>query len=141
MPKPSATVVVVDGRQRVLLLWRHRFITDTWGWEVPAGWAEEGEDIAETARREVEEETGWRPGPLTALTSYFALPGISDQHFTVFRAAGATYLGKASDTSEAAHVKWVPMGEVAGLIAQGELTDGPSLTALSLAMALERTSP
>jgi hypothetical protein len=33
--RPS--IVVMDEDDRVLLLWRHRFITDTWGWEVPAG--------------------------------------------------------------------------------------------------------
>jgi hypothetical protein len=38
-PRPSVTAVVVDG-DRVLLLWRHRFITNAWGWEVPAGWAD-----------------------------------------------------------------------------------------------------
>ena len=36
MPRPAAgTVIVADGQ--VLLLYRHRFITDTWGWEIPAG--------------------------------------------------------------------------------------------------------
>ena len=38
----SAGVVVVNDAGRVLLLWRHRFITDTWGWEIPAGWADPG---------------------------------------------------------------------------------------------------
>jgi hypothetical protein len=35
-PFPAAGTVVV-GPDGVLLLWRHRFITRTWGWEVPAG--------------------------------------------------------------------------------------------------------
>ena len=30
-------------RRGVLLLWRHRFTTDTWGWEVPAGRIDPGE--------------------------------------------------------------------------------------------------
>ena len=39
MPKASQTAIVVDDtRDQVLLIWRHRFITDKWGWEVPAGW-------------------------------------------------------------------------------------------------------
>jgi len=46
----------------VLLLWRHRFITVTWGWEIPVGRAEPGGSPAQAAAREVEEETGWRPG-------------------------------------------------------------------------------
>jgi hypothetical protein len=34
-PPGAGCVIVKDGR--VLLLWRHRFITDTWGWEIPVG--------------------------------------------------------------------------------------------------------
>ena len=44
MPAPAAGVVVQDpDHVGVLLLWRHRFTTDTWGWEVPAGRVDEGE--------------------------------------------------------------------------------------------------
>jgi 8-oxo-dGTP pyrophosphatase MutT (NUDIX family) len=55
---PGAGAVVTDEHRRVLLLWRHRFITDTWGWEIPLGRAEPGEGPAEAAGREAEEETG-----------------------------------------------------------------------------------
>jgi 8-oxo-dGTP pyrophosphatase MutT (NUDIX family) len=33
------------------MIWRHRFITDTWGWEVPAGWADDGEEPEDNIRR------------------------------------------------------------------------------------------
>src|SRR3989442_683368 len=36
-PNHAAGTVVRDPDRGVLLLWRHRFITDTWGWEIPAG--------------------------------------------------------------------------------------------------------
>jgi hypothetical protein len=67
MPRQSVAVVVRDDADRVLLLWRHRFITDTWGWEIPAGWADPGEAAEDAARREVEEETGWTPCPGSAI--------------------------------------------------------------------------
>src|SRR3982751_1004083 len=69
MPADAAGTVVHDPDRGVLLLWRHRFITDTWGGEIPAGRLDPGEDAAEAAAREVLEETGWRPGPLTPLCS------------------------------------------------------------------------
>jgi 8-oxo-dGTP pyrophosphatase MutT (NUDIX family) len=62
---PGAGCVVIQ-RESVLLLWRHRFITDTWGWEIPVGRVDDGEDPAQAAR-ETGEETGWRPGELTPL--------------------------------------------------------------------------
>ena len=31
----AAMMVLVDGQDRVLLLWRHRFVQNRWGWELP----------------------------------------------------------------------------------------------------------
>jgi NUDIX domain len=39
--RPVALCAVVNPENEVLLLWRHRFITDTWGWELPAGVVED----------------------------------------------------------------------------------------------------
>ena len=56
-----AGAVALDDQDRVLLVWRHRFITKSWGWELPGGIVDSGETSAEAARRETVEETGWRP--------------------------------------------------------------------------------
>jgi 8-oxo-dGTP pyrophosphatase MutT (NUDIX family) len=135
MPRRSVAVVVLDDADRALLIWRHRFITDTWGWEVPAGWVDEGESPIDAGGREVEEETGWRPGPLHPLCSYRAVPCISDQHFSVFWTRTATYQGEPADGHEAARVEWVPLSRVRQLIEEGLLTDGPSVTALCYVVA------
>ena len=57
----AAMVVVLDDADRVLMMWRHRFILDRWVWELPGGYLDPDEDPAVCAAREVEEETGWRP--------------------------------------------------------------------------------
>ncbi|HZM32698.1 MAG TPA: NUDIX hydrolase, partial [Acidimicrobiales bacterium] len=59
-PQPAAGTIVSDPERGVLLIWRHRFITDTWGWEIPAGRIEPDESPEEAAVRETVEETGWR---------------------------------------------------------------------------------
>lgn len=63
--RPVAVATAVNAANEVLLLWRHRFITDSWGWELPAGVVEDGEPVERAAAREMEEESGWRPGPCT----------------------------------------------------------------------------
>ncbi|MDQ2727938.1 MAG: NUDIX hydrolase [Actinomycetota bacterium] len=88
LPAPAAGVVVIDPGRGVLPLGRHRFITDGWGWEIPAGRVEAGESIPVGAAREVEEETAWRPGPLRPLTAYHPSNGLSDQTFHLFAASG-----------------------------------------------------
>ena len=77
-----AAVVVTDAEDRVLLMWRHRFLTDTWAWELPMGIVEPGEAPIEAAARELEEETGWRSGPLTELIHSQPGAGIIDSRTT-----------------------------------------------------------
>lgn len=130
MPAHAAGTVVADPDRGVLLLWRHRFTTDTWGWEVPAGRIDAGESAAEAAAREVLEETGWQPGPLHDLTTYFPHNGTSDATFHLFVADGATHIGPPSDPSESERVEWLPVDRVRAAIRNGEVGDGLSLTAL-----------
>ena len=136
---PDASGVVVHDPDRgVLLLWRHRFIRDVWGWEVPAGMIDPGESSEEAARREVEEESGWTPGPLTALLTYHPINGLSSQRFHLFLADGATELDEWAGSTEVERVEWVPTAELAERIAAGEIVDGLSVTALSVALATGR---
>lgn len=135
MPHEAAGAVVHDPSLGVLLLWRHRFITDTWGWEVPAGRIDPGETAPEAAAREVLEETGWRPGPLSPLVTYQPTNGLSDQKFHLFSAGGATRIGDPTDPGESERVEWVPVDRLREMARQGEVVDGLSLTAVLYALA------
>ena len=130
----AASVVVRDSERGVLLIRRHRFITDTWGWEVPAGRVDEGETPMLAGARETLEETGWRPGPLTQLGTYHPSNGLSDQTFHVFLADDATQEGDP-DENEAERVEWVSVERLRRLIREGEIQDGLSLTSLLWALA------
>jgi 8-oxo-dGTP pyrophosphatase MutT (NUDIX family) len=135
-PRPAAGVVVHDPARGVLLLWRHRFITDEWGWEIPGGRVEAGESIEQGAAREALEESGWEPGPLVPVCSFHPATGVSDQTFHIYLADGATHRGAPVDASESERIEWVTLAEVRALIRRGEIRDGLSLTGLSTALAL-----
>jgi 8-oxo-dGTP pyrophosphatase MutT (NUDIX family) len=138
VPQPAVGCVVHDLDRGLLLLWRHRFITDSWGWEIPAGGADPGEPLATGAAREVLEETGWQPGPIEPLCRYYPSNGLSDQVFNCFVARGATHVGEPTDPGESERVEWVPVNRVRGFVEAGEVTDGMSLTALLYALAYDR---
>jgi 8-oxo-dGTP pyrophosphatase MutT (NUDIX family) len=129
----EAAAVVIRRDDTILLVWRHRFVTDTWGWEVPAGRVDPGETPAQAAAREAEEETGWRPGPLRALGTYHPINGMGDNVFHCFAADGAEQVG-TFDPDEASELVWTPVPRVRELVAAGEVKDGFSLTALLLAL-------
>lgn len=132
IPGPAAgTVVVRDGS--VLLMYRHRFITDTWGWEIPAGRVDDGEAPIDAAARETEEETGWRPGRLEELCRFNPANGILDQVFHIFAAHEAVRVGDPTDPNEAARIEWIPAGEVRSLVLGGGVPDGLSFGALTYA--------
>jgi 8-oxo-dGTP pyrophosphatase MutT (NUDIX family) len=129
-PAGASGTVITDTDRGVLLVWRHRFATDTWGWEVPAGRIDAGETPEAAALRETLEETGWRPGPLTHLTTYHPNNGQSDLRFHLFHAEGATYVGDPTDWAEVERVAWLSLDDVRDAVATGQVVDGLSLTAL-----------
>jgi 8-oxo-dGTP pyrophosphatase MutT (NUDIX family) len=123
----AAVVVVLDDDERVLMMWRHRFILDSWVWELPGGYLDPDEDPAACAAREVEEETGWRPRNMRELVSFQPAVGTIDQQNLVFLARGADPTGQAPDINETAKVGWVPLSEAYGRIVAGEIVGAGSV--------------
>ncbi len=132
----AAGTIITDTERGVLLLWRHRFTTDTWGWEIPAGRIDDGETPAEAAAREAYEETGWRPGPVELLFSYNPYNGVSDAVFHIFAATDAVHVGDPTDASESERIEWVAWSSLRVEITERRVLDGLSLTALLWVLAL-----
>jgi 8-oxo-dGTP pyrophosphatase MutT (NUDIX family) len=138
MPFPAVGTVLHDPEQGVLLLYRHRFIGDFWGWEIPAGRVEDGESLADAARRECVEEVGWAPGTLDHLVTYHYAGGLSDGRFALFLGRDVVEVGPPTDVAEAERIAWVPVADLRRLIADGEVADGLSLSALLWVLAFDR---
>ena len=133
----GAGAVVVNDSGRVLLLWRHRFITDTWGYEIPIGRINPGEPPVEAAARKVERETGWRPYELSALLYVQPSAGLTTSQHHIFYANRASYVGPATDSVESEHVECVRLDKILNLIGKGQIVSGTTVAALL--MALTRT--
>ncbi|MEU9015700.1 NUDIX domain-containing protein [Streptomyces sp. NPDC048479] len=125
-----AITAVLDDQDRVLMLWRYRFVPDAWGWELPGGIVDEGEDAATTALREFEEETGWRPDSLRHVVTYQPMVGMVDSPHEIYVGRGAKHIGEPTDIEEAGHVAWVPLADIPVLMARGELMGSGTLVAL-----------
>lgn len=91
-----AVAAVVDSEKRVLMMWRHRFITDAWACELPMGLIEADETPAEAAAREVLGETGWTTSDIRPLIYAQPANGITDSEHFVFRADAVEYAGPPS---------------------------------------------
>jgi ADP-ribose pyrophosphatase len=79
-----AIVPVIDNY--VILIRQFRIAIERELIELPAGRLEPDEDPADCARRELEEEIGYRAGELIPLASYFSSAGFTDERMHIFLA-------------------------------------------------------
>jgi 8-oxo-dGTP pyrophosphatase MutT (NUDIX family) len=137
--RPVVLTACVNSDDEVLMLYRHRFIPDTWGWELPSGVVDPGEERDTAAARETLEETGWRPGPLKHLLTMEPSAGFSDAVHHAYQADGAEYVGEPADAIESDRIAWIPLAEVPTMIGRGEIRAANTIAAvLTIASTRER---
>ena len=132
----AAGMVVLDPERGFLMIWRHRFLPDAWGWEVPGGAIDPGETPETAARREFLEETGWSvTGSVRHLSTHHPSIGLVNQTFTIFAATSADRHGAPSDPNEAALVEWRSIDAAINDLRSGLINDAFSQLAVVLALA------
>lgn len=135
MQHPAVFVVALDDQDRVCLVTLDRYTVGV-TIEVPAG-GSDGEAPLEAARRELREETGFEAAEWEQLGTMYALNGIADAVEHVFLARGLRAVDDSASRSQAEEgidaVTWVPFADVLGMIADGRITDGETIAAISYA--------
>lgn len=130
----GAGIVAHDSEKGVLLVWRHRFVTDTWGWELPSGSIDDKETPKKAALRELTEETGWKSEKADSLFAFHRMPGVLDQIDHAFYTDEVTWVGPGRDANEAADVAWMSLEQIKTAIQKSEVTDAFTVTSLLYAM-------
>jgi len=128
-----AVPVTEDGK--LVLVRQYRFAVAGRIYEFPAGTVEPGEDPAETIRREIEEETGYRASQWDHLGDFFLAPGYSDEVIYAYLARGLTALDRppAQDEDEDIEVILMTPAELEAAIIAGEPIDAKSISSFLLA--------
>ena len=122
--------VAPDGSIVLVRQWRHAMERALW--EIPAGTRDEGEEPAVTARRELEEETGYTAASWRSLGEACVSPGYSRELLWFFLAEGLTEGQTATDPDENLDVRLFSAEEILELVRTGA-TDMKSLAGLALA--------
>jgi len=125
----SAVVMPVDDRKRILLVRQYRLPTLQSLWEIPAGRVDPGETPAQTARRELAEETGYRARKMRKLVAFWPSPGFLAEKMTVYLATELT-AGKATPMEdERIETRWFTSRELDEQISSGRITDAKTMIA------------
>ncbi len=124
----AAVLLVRDGC--VLLERQFRFPYGKVLWEVPAGKLNKGEKPLDAAKRELEEETGFRAEKLTPLVNVYPSPGYTDEIIYVYYADSAANSSRHLDEDEFINVQFVPIDKCLEMIECGEICDAKTLAAI-----------
>lgn len=131
-PGASAILPVVgsveDEDPEVLLIHQYRYAAGGYIWEVPAGIPLGPEEPWEAcARRELEEETGYRAAEMRPLTRIFTTPGFTDEVIHLFVATGLEKGERNLDDDEFMEVVRMPFSRTLEMVRDGEITDCKSI--------------
>ena len=134
----AVAILAVDPDGDVLLVRQFRSPAGQVLLEVPAGTLDPGpaggsEDPEGAARRELEEETGYRAGSWRLLARFFTAPGFTTEEMFLYlaedlRPADGDRLGP--DEDERLHLVRMPWRDAVRAAERGEIADAKSIVAL-----------
>jgi 8-oxo-dGTP pyrophosphatase MutT (NUDIX family) len=131
--RPGAAMLARCGDRYALVL-NDRYPIDAWEWGIPRGFAH-SDDPADTARKELAEEVGGLPRTLTPLGVVTPNSGLLASRVHVFLADFDAELAAPAEPAEIAMVRWISLPDLLDEIATGRITDGFTLSAITLATA------
>ncbi len=121
--------VTRDGR--ILLVRQFRYGTEDFGWEVPGGVLDQGEDPVAGAERELEEETGYRAARCTLIGSSHPNPAIQKNRCHFFLAHDVELSGQQNwDEHEQLEIGIFDRNAVDEMIGNGAIHHALCLNAL-----------
>ncbi len=134
-PGASAIVPIFDDG-RTLLVRQFRYPPRRTFLEVPAGKLDEpGEDPADVAARELEEETGWRAERFESIGAAYPCIGYSNEIIHVFAAYGLEQGEQDLAEGEFVEVVDMELDQAVRRAREGEIKDMKTITALVYAAA------
>jgi len=126
----ATAVVAITTDKTVLLINQFRYAVGGMLLEIPAGKLEPGESPEDCARRELEEETGYRPETLRRLASFYTSPGFCTEEIHLFLAGDLTRYQQNLDQDEFIEVVNMPLDEALAKVDRGEITDAKTIVGL-----------
>jgi ADP-ribose pyrophosphatase len=130
--KGSSLIVPVLGRGELILVNQYRYLAQRESLEFPCGSVKEEFTFEETARRELEEETGFSAGDLQPAGEFNPYNGVTDEQCRIYIARNLTPTQAHPDETEEFEQIHLSTSELDRKITSGEIWDGMTLAAWAL---------
>lgn len=129
----GAAVVPLFFDKSVVLIKQYRHCIGDTIWEIPAGRLESGENPQDCAKRELEEEVGYRTGKIKELTKIYSAPAYCTEFISIFIATELVPSKQRLDDDEIIKVVRLPLAEALEKVKSGEIKDAKTVVGLLLA--------
>ena len=139
--KPAVGMLAVTDHRSVLLVKQYRYAVHEETLEICAGLIEIGEDPANAAEREMQEELNVKAKSLYRIGEFYASPGFCTELFTLFLAEGLEKSILPQDEDENVSVVEINFDDIPIMIQNGKIRDSKTFAALSWLMAKEGIAP
>jgi ADP-ribose pyrophosphatase len=126
----AVTMIPVDEQGQIWFVRQYRHAIGVKLLELPAGAAEEGEDIEIGAQRELREEIGMAAHSLHHIGSFYLAPGYSSERMHVFLASDLYPDPLPGDDNEFLAIEKIPARQALSLAESRKLEDSKTLIAL-----------
>jgi ADP-ribose pyrophosphatase len=129
----GAVAIVAMVGKSVLLERQYRHAAGKVMWEIPAGTLEDGENPVATAARELEEETGFRPGKLEELAHFYVAVGYSTEVINLYIATDLEKRTSHQEEDESIETVIMPLEEALKMVSSNEIEDAKTIIGLLMA--------
>ncbi|KFZ39633.1 MULTISPECIES: NUDIX hydrolase [Thermoactinomyces] len=126
----AVAVMALNEEDKLVLVRQFRKALEKTILEIPAGKLEKGEDPMDSARRELEEETGYQAGRLEEVVSFYTSPGFADEKIHLYWATGLQRGTRNPDEDEFVELVELTMEECFKRIETGEICDAKTIFAV-----------
>lgn len=123
-------VLPLDDELNTYIVGQFRFTLGKYSWEIPEGGCHPGEDILDTAKRELREETGLNAREWSHLLDMHLSNSITDEFGVVFLARGLEQFNSSPEETEQLVTRKMPFEQVYRMVEAGEITDSLSMAAI-----------
>ncbi len=120
-------IIPVDEEGYTWLVGQYRYALEEYCWEIPMGGGPLAIDILESARRELQEETGFTAAKWTMIARIHTSNSVTDEEGFVFLAEGLTPGETAPEETEDLVVRKLHLREAVAMVMDNRITDSISV--------------
>ncbi|MFY0625970.1 MAG: NUDIX hydrolase [Reichenbachiella sp.] len=126
----AIAIIPVDENLNTWIVGQYRYTLDEYSWEIPMGGGPIEDDVLDSAKRELKEETGLIAKKWEQIMRIHTSNSVTNEEGFVYVASQLIQEETEFEDTEALVVKKLPLQEAINLVMKGEITDSISIAGL-----------